>query len=129
LPGGEGDEALSDAELKIMQQNFLASDWANLKPVALEWDFDLKIAERYVRGRIDAVFVINDRIMIVDWKTGKKENSNDLQLAIYKAAYAVREAIDLEKIDAAFVYLPSLAQHQPTDLPNLAEIERLLLNA
>jgi DNA helicase-2/ATP-dependent DNA helicase PcrA len=129
LPGGEGDRALTDEELKVMQQNFLASNWANLKPLALEWDFDLKIADRYVRGRIDAIFEIEGRIMIVDWKTGKKENSNDLQLAIYKAAYAERKFVDLEKIDAAFVYLPSLEQHQPNKLPNLAEIEQLLLNA
>jgi DNA helicase II / ATP-dependent DNA helicase PcrA len=129
LPGGEGEGVLSDDELKFMQQNFLASGWANLKPLALEWDFDLKIADRYVRGRIDAIFEIDGRIMIVDWKTGKKENSNDLQLAIYKAAYAARKFVDLEKIDAAFVYLPSLEQHQPNKLPNLAEIEQLLLNA
>jgi len=129
MPGSLGSEALSDQDLKTMQKNFLASKWADLKPLALEWEFDVKLANRYVRGRIDAVFEIDGRIVIIDWKTGKKENSNELQLSIYRHAWAIRKSVDPNKIDVAFVYLPSLAQHQPTELIDLAEIEQLLINA
>lgn len=129
LPGEAAIDELTDEELSQMQENFLASAWAKMKPIALEWDFDLKIANRYVRGRIDAVFKDKNSILIVDWKTGKKENSDPLQLALYRIAWAARHKVSVENIEAAFVYLPSLEKVQPADLPLLAEIESLITNA
>lgn len=129
LPGSEAMGALTDQDLKEMQEHFRDSAWSKLSPVALEWDFDLKIANRYIKGRVDAVFKIEDRVVIVDWKTGKQANSNELQLAIYREAWSSRHQTSLEKIDAAFVYLPSMQMQQPVKLPDLAEIERLIINA
>ena len=129
LPGSEAMGVLTDEDLAEMQENFRSSQWSKLSPVGLEWDFDLKIANRFIKGRIDAIFKIENRVVIVDWKTGKKENSNQLQLAIYRIAWSLRHQIPLSEIDAAFVYLPSMEIQQPTKLPDLAEIEQLILNA
>jgi DNA helicase II / ATP-dependent DNA helicase PcrA len=129
LPGSEAMGVLTDQDLKEMQDNFHASEWSKLSPIALEWDFDLKIANRYIKGRIDAIFKINNRVVIVDWKTGKKANSDQLQLAIYRAAWSLRHQTPLEEIDAAFVYIPSMEIQQPAKLPDLAEIEQLIINA
>lgn len=129
LPGGQAQALLSEAELKEMQENFQSSKWAQLKPLEVEWDFDIKIANRFIKGRVDAVFKIDDSILIIDWKTGKKENSNPLQLAIYRQAWFNRFLTPLEKISAAFVYLPSLEKVEPDYLPTLTEIEQLLIDA
>ena len=129
LPGGQAEQNLSEVELKEMQENFQASIWAQLKPLEVEWDFDIKIANRFIKGRIDAIFEIENKIFIIDWKTGKKENSDPLQLAIYRQAWANRFSTPIENISAAFVYLPSLEMIEPDYLPNLAEIEQLFINA
>lgn len=129
LPGGQAQELLSEVELRQMQENFQASQWAQLKPVEVEWDFDIRIANRFIKGRIDAVFSIDDLVLIIDWKTGKKENSNPLQLAIYRQAWSSRFSTPLEKISAAFVYLPSLEKFEPEYLPTLTEIEKQLTEA
>lgn len=129
LPGADAQDSLDEAELKLMQESFKNSSWAQLKPLEVEWDFDIKIANRFIKGRVDAVFKIENKILIVDWKTGQKENSNPLQLAIYRLAWFNRFATDLADISAAFVYLPSLEKVEPDYLPNLAEIEELFINA
>ncbi|MGA0883337.1 MAG: PD-(D/E)XK nuclease family protein [Candidatus Nanopelagicales bacterium] len=129
LPGADAQDSLDETELKLMQENFKNSSWAQLKPLEVEWDFDIKIANRFIKGRVDAVFKIENKILIVDWKTGQKENSNPLQLAIYRLAWFNRFATDLADISAAFVYLPSLEKVEPDYLPNLAEIEELFINA
>ncbi|WP_375388347.1 PD-(D/E)XK nuclease family protein [uncultured Amnibacterium sp.] len=61
--------------------------------------------------KIDAVYRRGDRIEIVDWKTGRPPTSaadaqlKQLQLALYRFAYATREGIDPDSIDAAFYYV------------------------
>ena len=129
LPGAHAADNLSEGELKEMQENFQASPWAKLKPLEVEWDFDIKIANRFIKGRVDAIFKLDDKILIVDWKTGKKEKSDPLQLAIYRQAWFNRFATPLENISAAFVYLPSLEKVEPDQLLNLAEIEQFFISA
>ena len=100
-----------------------------MTPGGMDWDCEWIVDSRFINGGVDAIFKIENRVVIVDWKTGKKENSNQLQLAIYRIAWSLRHQIPLSEIDAAFVYLPSMEIQQPTKLPDLAEIEQLILNA
>ncbi len=66
----EPEEA--DVRLADLQERFEQSEWAERKPLDLEVPFETMIADRLVRGRMDAVFELPDgRYEVVDWKTGE----------------------------------------------------------
>ena len=116
LPGAADEKLISDDQLENMKNAFLNSEWANKKPVALEWPFDISIGGRSLRGRIDAVFETENGIELIDWKTGVVGKSDDLQLAWYRFAWWKMTNMPLEKITAAFVYVPSMEISRPIDL-------------
>ncbi|AYF97074.1 ATP-dependent DNA helicase [Protaetiibacter intestinalis] len=106
----EGD--VVDAErLAELQATFARSEWAALKPVEVEREIHLPFAGRIVICKIDAVYRHGDRFEVVDWKTGKAPRDDadlerkQLQLALYRLAYARREGIDPALIDAAFYFV------------------------
>jgi DNA helicase-2/ATP-dependent DNA helicase PcrA len=85
------------------------------------------IAGVLVRGRIDAVYKTETGFEVVDWKTGSKilDESSAVQLAVYRLAWAKLAAIDVQKVSAAFHYVPTnktdrranfLSEDQLTDL-------------
>ena len=91
----------------------------------------LVLGGRVVPGRIDAVFTSLDadgveRVEVVDWKTSTKHDSDPLQLAIYRVAYAELAGVPLERVDAAFVYVRDGAVVRPETLLTRAELEDLL---
>jgi DNA helicase-2/ATP-dependent DNA helicase PcrA len=109
LPGMEEyDEdlvvALDTANLKKFQSNFESSEWAARVPKAVEHPFNVSIAGRLIRGKIDAVYEDGDRLILVDWKTNSKADADPLQLSIYRVAWADEFGIDLNRISAAFYY-------------------------
>ncbi len=131
LPGAADADLDTDDALAAMQQAFLASPYADRTPVAVEVGFLLVLAGRVVPGRIDAVFSsIGDdglvRYEVVDWKTSKAHDSDPLQLAIYRVAYAEVADVPLDRVDAAFVYVRDGAVVRERDLPDKAALERLL---
>ena len=75
LPGAADDPggAEPDAELAELKAKFTASEWADRQPAEVEVPFETLIADRLVRGRIDAVFAdaADGRYDVVDWKTGR----------------------------------------------------------
>jgi DNA helicase-2/ATP-dependent DNA helicase PcrA len=84
-----------------------------------------------VPGRIDAVFSSVDedgftRYDVVDWKTSRRHDSDPLQLAIYRVAYAELAGVPVEQVDAAFVYVRDGAVVRPEGLLTRAELEALL---
>ena len=99
-----------------MKNAFLNSAWANKKPLALEWPFDISIGGRSLRGRIDAVFETENGIELIDWKTGVVGKSDDLQLAWYRFAWWKMTGTPIEQITAAFVYVPSMEIARPKEL-------------
>ncbi|OZB86398.1 MAG: hypothetical protein B7X41_14120 [Microbacterium sp. 14-71-5] len=120
--GDEGDEiARADAEdLARLREIFERSEWAPLKPIAVETeiDFALPVGEgepaRIVICKLDAVYRREDRggrIEIVDWKTGRppataaEREERMLQLALYRLAYHRRFGVPLEEIDVALFYV------------------------
>ena len=80
-----------------------------------------------VRGRIDAVFASSDGgVEVVDWKSGGRGSLSDLQLAIYRLAWAELSGTPLDRIEAAFVLVRTGEVLRPERLPDREDIERLL---
>ena len=100
-----------DAELARLRSIFEASEWADRKPVDVEREIHLPFDGRIVICKIDAVYETNGRYEIVDWKTGKAPKDakdleeKQLQLALYRLAYATWRGIDPATIDAVFYYV------------------------
>ncbi len=125
--------APTSAELDRLTTIFEASPWATRKPVDVEREIHLPFDGQVIICKIDAVYsqttdtqptdaqpadaqptdatVGGDRFEVVDWKTGKApKNAKDLeekqlQLALYRLAYARWKGIDPDRVDAVFYYV------------------------
>ncbi len=106
LPGA-ADEAVDDGEIAALRESFLASPYGRRRPFAVEAPFELLIAGRAVRGRIDAVYDLGGgRWEVVDWKTGR-QHADAVQLAVYRLAWARLRGVRPDAVDAAFLYVRS----------------------
>ncbi|MBM3685667.1 MAG: ATP-dependent helicase [Actinobacteria bacterium] len=121
------DDLDDDLDLAALREAFRRTPYASRAPVAVEEPFALAIGGRVVRGRIDAVFGTADGHMeVVDWKSGGRGGLSDLQLAIYRLAWAEIAGIPVERIDAAFVLVRTGEVIRPQSLLDRADVERLL---
>ena len=131
LPGSADDDPGDDADLPLMKERFLASDWAHRTPAEIEIAVETVIDGIAVRGRIDAVFPRpGGGFTIVDWKTGATPRGGSgatraLQLAAYRVAFARLRGLDLEAVDAAFYYAATGETVWP-DLPDDGALAQLL---
>jgi len=113
LPGSADEDPADDGELPRMKELFLASEWAQRSPEAIELAIETTVAEMAIRGRIDAVFARpGGGFTVVDWKTGTrpsgdKARTRALQLEAYRLAFARLRGLDLDQVDAAFYYAAS----------------------
>jgi ATP-dependent DNA helicase UvrD/PcrA len=129
LPGRADAEIESDDALAELIKRFEESPFADRVPVALEAPFSIVVAGQVVRGRIDAVYDDgSDRggYLVVDWKTGRDQTGDPLQLAVYRVAWAELAGVAAEQVAAAFYYVRSGELVKPTGLPDRAAIEQLL---
>lgn len=130
LPGGEAEIA-DERDLEALKDAFERTEYAHRTPYRVETSFQLAIAGRVVRGRIDAVYKQGDGAAatyeIVDWKTSRTYAADPLQLAVYRLAWAEQQGVPLESVTAAFVYVRSGEVVRPDDLPGRSGLERLLL--
>lgn len=117
-----------DQNLEDLKKSWLASPWAALNPYAVEVPFETVVAGVLLRGRIDAVYKIEDRFEVVDWKTGSKKlgESASIQLAVYRLAWAKLHGIDLSNVSAAFHYVPTGITDRRADLMDEAGLLALL---
>jgi DNA helicase-2/ATP-dependent DNA helicase PcrA len=125
------DPLEEDQTLQSLKDAWLESDWASRTPVAVEVPFEAVLAGVLVRGRIDAVYQIDGKYEVVDWKTGSQKlgKSAAVQLAVYRLAWAKLRGIDPRDVSAAFHYVPINQTDRPTDLlSETALIELLDLN-
>lgn len=113
--------ALADAaDLARLRATFERSEWAALRPIAVETEIDFALPSdgdepaRIVICKLDAVYLREDRggrIEIVDWKTGRppaddaERDDRMLQLALYRLAYHRRFGVPLAEIDVALFYV------------------------
>lgn len=128
-------EAPLDVDITSWQSAFARSPFAHLRPVALEREIHYPLAEHLIICKIDAVFEVDGRVLIIDWKTGKKPQTPDqiqrkaLQLALYRLAWADWSGSPLEQVDAAFWFSGSAETLKPEILPSAAELADLLERA
>jgi DNA helicase-2/ATP-dependent DNA helicase PcrA len=117
-----------DQTLEGLKEKWLSSDWAARIPYAVEVPFETVIGPVLVRGRIDAVYEVNGRFEVIDWKTGstKLGPSSAVQLAVYRLAWANLKGIDPAQVSAAFHYVPSGETDRSADLLTEAELISLL---
>ena len=117
-----------DQKLEDLKAKWLASDWAKLQPYAVEVPFETVIAGILVRGRIDAVYKTDNGFEVIDWKTGSKElgDSAAVQLAVYRLAWARLQAVPVEKVSAAFHYVPIDKTDRRADLLTEEQLVGLL---
>ncbi|MFI0763704.1 UvrD-helicase domain-containing protein [Streptomyces sp. NPDC021218] len=136
LPGGEEDEAeiADERDLTALKEAFARTPYARRTPYRVEVPVQLTLAGRIIRGRIDAVYRASGsgpdggpRYEIVDWKTGRSQDADPLQLAIYRLAWAEQHELPLSAVTAAFVYVRSGEVVRPAGLPGRAGLERVLL--
>ncbi|MCT9820440.1 ATP-dependent helicase [Microbacterium sp. W1N] len=117
----QGAASVDTADLARLQQNFLASEWADRRPIAVETEIDFAADDLFGDGRshvvickLDAVYLRDDRggrIEIVDWKTGRSPRTpaeraeRMLQLELYRRAYHLKHGVPLEQIDVVLYYV------------------------
>ncbi|AXI79344.1 ATP-dependent DNA helicase [Peterkaempfera bronchialis] len=135
LPGAEDDGIEDERDLARLKDAFLRTPFAHRTPYRVEAPFQLLLAGRVVRGRIDAVYREDasdgtspqgPRFEVVDWKTHQRETADPLQLAVYRLAWAEQQGLPLEQVTAAFLYVRSGRVERPSDLPDRTALERIL---
>jgi len=125
VAGAGDDEAAQDAGLALLQQQYLASEWAQREVVAVEVDVETAVHGTVLRGRIDAVFGCTrpdgqPGFDVVDWKTGSPPTGAALraaaiQLAVYRLAWARLQGLPPERVGAAFFYVGAGMTLRPAD--------------
>jgi DNA helicase-2/ATP-dependent DNA helicase PcrA len=117
--GEEDDASLAPADeeaLQALKSAFEKSEWASLKPIAVETEIDFRFTglddrEHLAICKLDAVYRHGERIEIVDWKTGAPprdaaaRQSRMLQLELYRRAYHEKHGTPLELIDVTLYYV------------------------
>jgi DNA helicase-2/ATP-dependent DNA helicase PcrA len=129
LPGA-GDAALGDPELAELQRRFVADGWADRRPHRVEQPFELVVAGRLLRGRIDAVYATGDGgFDVVDYKTGElpaDPESAALQLSVYRLAWADLAEVEPARVTAGFLYVRTGELRRPAQLLGRDDLAALL---
>lgn len=134
LPGGDEDEPeiADERDLAALKAAFERTPYARRTPYRVEAPFQLTLAGRVIRGRIDAVYRTTDpgtgasTYEIVDWKTSRARTADPLQLAVYRLAWAEQHAVPLSAVTAAFLYVRSGELVSPAHLLSRAALEAVL---
>ncbi|MEZ0448481.1 UvrD-helicase domain-containing protein [Cellulomonas sp. ICMP 17802] len=137
LPGADDDSAALDLDEQALRQAFLATEWADRSPVAVEVDIETSVDGYVLRSRIDAVFPDpaspgSRAVVVVDWKTGAPPKddaaraSRELQLAVYRLAWSRWTGTPIDQVRAAFCYVGAGVTVYPERLLDEAEITALL---
>ncbi|MBL8930064.1 MAG: ATP-dependent helicase [Kineosporiaceae bacterium] len=145
LPGAADDlldQAPDQVALDDLQRAFLASEWADLTPYAVEVSVETPVAGVMLRGRIDAVFRRPgsstgeaDRWDVVDWKTGSptsdpaERTARAVQLAVYRLAWSALAGISPDQVGAAFFYAATGETVRPVDLLGADDLAALIAGA
>jgi DNA helicase II / ATP-dependent DNA helicase PcrA len=142
LPGAADDDA-GDEDLARLQAGFLAGEWADRVPEAVEVTVETPVTTSggivVVRGRIDAVYRLpspdGPRWDVVDWKTGPPARRGPdadaaaVQLAVYRLAWSRLAGVPLEHVRAAFYHPaagPAGRTVRPVDLLDEAGLVELV---
>lgn len=126
LPERVEEVAADELELRNLCEKFAAGAFGERVPHRMEVPFVLMLEGLALRGRIDAVYRSDDPAyswQVVDWKTGRADDTDPGQLALYRLAWADLMRIPVEEVDAAFYLVRSDTVLRPP-LPDPSEIVR-----
>jgi DNA helicase-2/ATP-dependent DNA helicase PcrA len=131
LPGAADEDIVDDTDLTDLMDAFRDGPFGDTTPYEIEAPFALALDGRVIRGRIDAVYQVvredgSRGYDVIDWKTTRSETADPLQLAIYRVAWSELMNIPLSQITAAFYYVRTGDIIRPENLPDKAELVRLL---
>ena len=138
LPGADDDSAVLDLDERALREAFLATEWADRSPVAVEVDIEISVDGYVLRSRIDAVFpdpAAATGSRASSSSTGRRARrrrtrppgpSRELQLAVYRLAWSRWTGTPLERVRAAFCYVGAGVTVYPERLLDEAEIADLL---
>ncbi|MFM2411725.1 MAG: hypothetical protein RLZZ587_58 [Actinomycetota bacterium] len=106
------DDPLDDGvNIDELKAKFLASRWHGLNPEHHEIEILLPQGRHIVVCKIDAVFHLDGRWTVVDWKTGATPSGDDekdvkaMQLVLYRRAFAAWKGIPVDQVDAILYYI------------------------
>lgn len=125
------DEGVDAGALETLKATFEASGYASLRPVDVEREIHLPFAGHTMVCKIDAVYERDGRFLVVDWKTGRAPESDEeveerqLQLALYRLAYARWRGVDPALVDAEFFYVATNRTIRPKRVFDEAELLEL----
>ena len=123
---GAADDDLMDEDLVALKEAFLRSEFAERDAERVEVPFSITIAGHPIRGRIDAVYRDGERWQVIDWKTSARDEADELQLAVYRLAWAQIAKCDPAEVDAGFHFVRSGNTIMAADLPSLEELQERL---
>ena len=131
LPDRADSGTHDEQELRELCEAFAAGRFGSTVPYAIEAPFSIWLGGRLIQGRIDAVYERpaksgETRFQVVDWKTGRAETADPLQLAIYRLAWAEAYRLPLSEIDAIFCHVRTDDIVRPAALPDRDDIEAIL---
>lgn len=116
-PADYVEEALTPAQMRRLNElKAVAIELFGQQPagiIAVEKPFSFTINGLTLRGRMDAVALIDGRMRVIDWKTGRPPTPEypghawdyAVQLDIYRRALASEHGISPDDVDAELVFL------------------------
>jgi DNA helicase II / ATP-dependent DNA helicase PcrA len=134
LPGQADAGIDSDDDLAELIATFESGPFGDRAPHAVEAPFALVLGGQVVRGRIDAVYAESSGssesadadFLVVDWKTSRRDDADELQLALYRLAWAELSGVPLDRVRAAFYFVRSGRVVEPEGLPDRDQLEALV---
>lgn len=125
-----GNEETVEGDFEKLKEAFLASEWADKTPTNVEQGFEFSLGASVVRGRMDAVFDMGQYWMVVDWKTGRPPQGEQMrsaviQLSVYREAWQRISGTD-KPVRAAFHYIMDNYTFEPKQLPDADELATML---
>ena len=130
LPGMEDfDDApfVLTPNLEKFIETFEKSQWGSRIPYDVERPFVYAVGGRVVRGVIDAIYQQPDGSwLLVDWKTNSAATADDLQLSVYRLAWARIQGCSAADVQCAFYYVALDQTVTPAKYYSEAELEEIL---
>lgn len=117
------------ADISPLVKAFERGRFADRTPIAVEVPFAMAVGPHQLRGRMDAVFQWEGEFdeLVVDWKTGV-EQPDELQLAVYRRAWAEARGLSPQRVGAAFYHVRDdrlvVAKAHPSLIEEALRIEK-----
>ncbi|RNE63848.1 ATP-dependent DNA helicase [Cryobacterium tepidiphilum] len=117
-----------EERLAALQATFERSPWGALQPEEVEIEIHYVLAGQVFICKLDAVYRTETGFQVVDWKTGKAPKDaadlelKQMQLALYRLAFASWRGIDPEQVDAVFYFVADDQVIRPERLYSEADL-------